>query len=193
MSFLTAPEWTSTNDSEEQMNFSCQSSGFAGILPFATHPPLSRFRVNGSHSAPLGGGKAPLSARGRFSAPSHLSRVVYDPARWRPGPEFTARVCQERLSERVRFLRLRPGAILKDSTHPCPCHWSLPKACENWRVVIKQGPSDRIRPSFAVEAARHAEMFLCVLCFENRHFASPSPQPRRGRLWGFGGEGEQGG
>lgn len=39
MSFLTAPEWTSTNDSEEQMNFSCQSSGFAGILPFATHPP----------------------------------------------------------------------------------------------------------------------------------------------------------
>jgi hypothetical protein len=29
VSFLTAPEWTS----------SCQSSGFAGILPFATHPP----------------------------------------------------------------------------------------------------------------------------------------------------------
>jgi len=51
VNFLTAPEWTSTNDSEEQMNFSCQSSGFAGILPFATHPPLSRFRVNGSHSA----------------------------------------------------------------------------------------------------------------------------------------------
>jgi hypothetical protein len=41
VSFLTAPEWTS----------SCQSSGFAGILPFATHPPLSRFRVNGSHRA----------------------------------------------------------------------------------------------------------------------------------------------
>jgi len=41
VSILTAPEWTS----------SCQSSGLAGILPFATHPPLSRFRVNGSHSA----------------------------------------------------------------------------------------------------------------------------------------------
>jgi len=41
VSFLTAPEWTP----------SCQSSGLAGILPFATHPPLSRFRVNGSHSA----------------------------------------------------------------------------------------------------------------------------------------------
>jgi hypothetical protein len=36
VSFLTAPEWTSTNDSEEQMNFSCQSLGFASILPFAS-------------------------------------------------------------------------------------------------------------------------------------------------------------
>jgi len=35
----------------QQMNLSCQSSGFAGILPFATHPPRSRFRVNGSHCA----------------------------------------------------------------------------------------------------------------------------------------------
>jgi hypothetical protein len=40
VSFLTAPEWTS----------SCQSSGFAGILPFATHPPA--LAVSGKRVAP---------------------------------------------------------------------------------------------------------------------------------------------
>jgi hypothetical protein len=61
VSFLTAPEWTSTNDSEEQMNFSCQSSGNVIArrsrsnspvsFPSLPIPPLSRFRVNGSHRA----------------------------------------------------------------------------------------------------------------------------------------------
>ena len=62
MSILTAPEWTS----------SCQSSGLAGILPFATHPPLSRFRVNGSHRYGRWGGRPPHRRfrTGRESFPS---------------------------------------------------------------------------------------------------------------------------
>jgi len=58
VSFLTAPEWTS----------SCQSSGFAGILPFATHPPLSRFRVNGSHQRGLDERREFLNSRYPSSA-----------------------------------------------------------------------------------------------------------------------------
>jgi hypothetical protein len=82
VSFLTAPEWTSTNDSEEQMNFSCQSSGFAGILPFATHPPLSRFRVNGSHQRPVGRGESAALCQGALQRP-----FSSEPGRLRPGKQ----------------------------------------------------------------------------------------------------------